>query len=366
MPFKGDMRLGGPHDNEATLNGTSEGPDFLSEGTILSTLYDVPYTPVGPYSATWYNHITGSDVFLQWYPQRCDVNVVADGQGGEYEDMGNATNIEYYPADTLIYNDPFENVPIYLTVEYDGTTHQSGTHLVYAAHDGGGQVMSLAGPSTFFPAQELGSGQQFYNADEVQQTEWLESQGGNGNSYDYAYIPHYFYYDGAGGYIEETGTLTLYPENTVVGSYTDEGSSVYIDELDQNFPNGTSYNDIITDGLGGFSSTGNGGSYSGIYLLITQNGDDYYYHNGEGGYIASIGGPLATGNTSTGTNYIDIDDGAGQIFTYPNGTYSGDEYHDGVGGFYIPYPIYDYLPSGTEFGGEGASGWFSDGVGGYN
>jgi hypothetical protein len=63
MPFKGDRRLGGPHRNEATLNGTSSDFDsVLAAGTVISGPTDTSRNALDavgnlfymPYSTTVY------------------------------------------------------------------------------------------------------------------------------------------------------------------------------------------------------------------------------------------------------------------------------------------------------------------------
>lgn len=83
MPFKGDMRLGGPHDNERSLNGTSS--DFESVpayGTLLSGPSD---------TSRWEGDFVGNQFFMPY-----STSVYANGLGGSYsvETWG----LQYYPA----------------------------------------------------------------------------------------------------------------------------------------------------------------------------------------------------------------------------------------------------------------------------
>lgn len=94
MPFKGDMRLGGPQDNESTMNGFSVGPDFPAEGTILSVLSNTEF-PIGNGGASV--DISEDEGSPDYRPsQKGSFNVVADGLGGEYVDWANPISVEFY------------------------------------------------------------------------------------------------------------------------------------------------------------------------------------------------------------------------------------------------------------------------------
>ena len=113
MPFKGDRRLGGPHDNEASLNGTSS--DFVSVpayGTVLS----------GPTDTSRYvNDYLGTPFYMPY-----STTVYADGLGGQtsVETWG----LQYYPAGWVTTTSQ-EDLPVSwgpYTLAGDGTTTLTG------------------------------------------------------------------------------------------------------------------------------------------------------------------------------------------------------------------------------------------------
>lgn len=127
MPFKGDMRLGGPHDNERTLNGTSS--DFESVpayGTFNSWLYDVTYPIVNGGLYVTINSAT--------YPsQFCDVELKNDGLGGTYTDWTTVTDVQNFASPTAITSVSFTT---YVTI--NGNSYSSGSGVTDYTHDGNG------------------------------------------------------------------------------------------------------------------------------------------------------------------------------------------------------------------------------------
>ena len=112
MPFKGDMRLGGPHDNEGTLNGTSSEFDSVPlVGTVLS----------GPTDTSRYeNDYNGTPFYMPY-----STTVYADGLGGQYsiETWG----LQYYPAGWVTGT---TNIDLYASWNYttqDNTWNTNGT-----------------------------------------------------------------------------------------------------------------------------------------------------------------------------------------------------------------------------------------------
>jgi hypothetical protein len=138
---------------------------------------------------------------------------------------------------------------------------------------------------------------------------------------------------------------------------------------------GQSTYSVYADGnCGTYSESGNN-YYS--YETYLGNCNDYnYYSDGNGSYrqgeytgsYPSAGTP--TGNTSSGTNYLDING-----VQYENGTYSATEFHDGSGGYYLGDYQYSYTSYGHYFGSQSYYDWsnmydvytyyYSDGMGGY-
>jgi len=100
MPFKGDMRLGGPHDNEASLNGAGE--DIPSGNTFLrADRYVYPIAEGGAELSYYYDGVT------HYVPtQTAEVDVYSDGVGGEVIDWTSARDPQYRDQGTFIYNDP--------------------------------------------------------------------------------------------------------------------------------------------------------------------------------------------------------------------------------------------------------------------
>jgi hypothetical protein len=127
MPFKGDLRLGGPHDNEANLNGTSSDFDGVPEvGTILS----------GPTDTSRYEQDYVGNSFYMPY----STTVYADGNGGQnpVETWG----LQYLPAGWVTSH---YNVPSTLSYNFylsNGTVASgnvtAGTFHSYGIEDGTG------------------------------------------------------------------------------------------------------------------------------------------------------------------------------------------------------------------------------------
>jgi hypothetical protein len=138
---------------------------------------------------------------------------------------------------------------------------------------------------------------------------------------------------------------------------------------------GQSTYSVYADGnCGTYSESGN--NYYSSDTLLGNCNDYNYYSDGNGSYrqgeytgsYPSSGTP--TGNTSTGTNYLEISG-----VQYENGTYSATEFHDGSGGYYFGNYQYSYTSYGHYFGSQSYYDWanmydvytyyYSDGTGGY-
>jgi hypothetical protein len=138
---------------------------------------------------------------------------------------------------------------------------------------------------------------------------------------------------------------------------------------------GASTYSVYADGNCGTYSESGSNYYS--YETYLGNCNDYnYYSDGNGSYrqgeytgsYPSAGSP--TGNTSSGTNYLEING-----VQYENGTYVSTQFHDGSGGYYIGNYQYSYTSYGHYFGSQSYYDWanmydvytyyYSDGTGGY-
>lgn len=333
MPFKGDMRLGGPHDNEANLNGSSDMDGAPSAGTIIGTLNDTAYI-LGPVVGYYYYTLGGNEyVYGETYTQRCTVNIIADGIGGQSYDYTTATNIEYYPYGTIIHANNYETSSY---LDLNGNQYVNGTIPVSIGHNGGGYLMDFNGTPSY---NQNGS---IFLTETVEYTSYFADTGENypvGN-YELNYV-----HDNNGGYTTWSGPQINFPINTVVGSQS--GTSYVYIGMDQ-YVNGDYYNPIVTNGSGALEWGQSGGysNYTPAYYLIfiDQNNNDHYYHDGVGYYTVSYGGPAPTGNSQTFDNNIEINGNY-----YPNGTYTATEYHDGQGGFTYANSVYSYASYGHTF-----------------
>jgi len=325
MPFKGDMRLGGPHDNEANLNGTSS--DFESVppyGTLIETIHQTTY-PVAN---------GGNWVVSTSFPnQVCSVDKVADGIGGEFIDWSTARNITYITGSfsesgtyygTL--NLPSENNLNQLTYSYS-----YGTYTSYYEHDGVGGHNGTGSDSSYtsqhtlivnvtYPA--VAAGHVVIGADSVAT--------GYSNSTSY-------YHDGSGGHYFESH-FEPYSLGTVIHEFN-EPYTTYVSEVDTSYPNG-------------------------IYEIYQYTADGY------GGFT----GPHSTA-TTTGSYYS-----AGDLITFQIDSYSGDgvevNYNwyfplrvgykitwDGSGGY--SYITSWYASSGSWFASDEWNNYYWNGSGGY-
>lgn len=343
MPFKGDMRLGGPHDNEARLNGTSDGPSVPVAGTYLRTDSNVvrPIAEGGGYTS--YSDATSSTYEIP--NQTVTVQVKADGIGGEYYDWDTATNVEFIAGGTQIYVGTYSySYP--LNVNISGYDYQVGNGTSWYVHDGYGGV-----------GQESSSS--YYDAGTFLFTQggatWIETY--YETEYQIGTKDINYYTDGTGWYTTSEGNTYPYVDYTVVGTRSGGIVNTYVEPLNASYPSGTEifevyvYNGQLTDSG---AATGTDWYPSGTRIA---EGYDYFW-NGEGGYYYSEPTPsdgTPTGNTTSGYNYINIDG-----MDYNNGTYSGTEYHDGTGGTRWEYS-YSYMYYGYEF----TSGYYSDENGGY-
>jgi hypothetical protein len=339
-----------------SLNGFSAGPDFPAEGTILSTLTNVTY-PVeeGGAEGSYYPPEGGLTTFPS---QKCTVNLVADGAGGDYLDWENVTNVQFFENGVNIaYNVRQEDSSLYF--EINGQNYVNGYRIVSLVHNGYGGA-SESGVATYNTTDVFYTGdvQVYHNLD--------------GTDFHVGNTTREYRHDGYGGYTYSDGMPTYYYNGYSLGSFTvgvntEIGGNMY--------PIGNSYYEVQSNGLGqavyanAYTSYFSYGTY-----VATYDGYNYYSDETGGTYTEPVPSypenGTETGNTSSGTNYIDING-----TQYENGSYSGTEYHDGIGGTYWSYS-YSYQSQGyvftsswngtDEYGNDlGYTYYYSDGNGGY-
>jgi len=338
MPFKGDMRLGGPHDNEANLNGSSDGPSVPSAGTVIQSGLTAPIY-------VWASHPVQGSIQIQTGTDT--YNVVADGVGGTTNVVTSQT---FVPEGTFI-GPSFSPTPV--TSTYDGYTFPNGkTYVSRYVSDGAGEYtigngVELTG--SFYADGTMVTGAPQYSI--VDQYAVHPNDGtsliSNGKySYDS------FVWDGSGEIYMSSGQPytggEFYPDGTLESDASDTNQEVPSGSGNYFFDGND--NRYEWDGAGNIVFR-----YSGLYTngtFITSYGDNNYYWDGMGGYYSEYAGsggggssyPTgATGNTTNGTNYIDINGNQ-----YENGTYYGEEYHDGNGGYTWNY-TYSYASYGYVF-----------------
>lgn len=265
MPFKGDGRLGGRRRNDSTLNGMSDGPSYPAAGTVLSTLSNVEYTLGLDYSFTYTDE--GTEYTATGKSQRCSVNIVADGLGGDYQDYANAFNIQFYPSGHLISN--ISNGTSYVSV--NGNNYVNGYTTRYIGHDGYGSGGIYNGTSVF---TETGM---FHEQEEMVNAE------ANGNFYGVGNGWRQFFHNGTGGYTEELANVVYYPYDTSVGS---ESGNTYVNINGTDYVNGSYTNNAYSDGYGGVYFSGGGSSYYSYGTPITSMDGYDYFHDGYGGYYS--------------------------------------------------------------------------------
>jgi hypothetical protein len=380
MPFKGDMRLGGPHDNEAKLNGTSDGPSVPVAGTVLG--WEERPIIISVAVDEWLNEDIeiGTGVF----------NLVADGLGGTYEELVDEMTV-YVPEGEWV--GPRIGFPEPQVSQYDSESYYNGQYVVgrYVSDGVGGVTLDVDAetygdfftygtPVTGAPEFEI-----TYQTSE-HPSNWPTEQVPNGR-YNFDTLE----WDGTGGIYMGTGNMHVggeyYPDGTLqsdeaeVNVEVPEGSGNYFFDGRDNrwewdgegnivlesgdyYPEGTHITnyadyDYYWDGTGGFYSTyagdsGGGGDEGG--------GDEGQFE----GAVEAYG--TYTGNSGTEINYIEISGTA-----YANGTYDYTEYHDGEGGTFTDN-VYTYAEEHTFFGSvsvEDQDGnfsdvyYYSDGAGSY-
>lgn len=352
MPFKGDMRLGGPHDNEANLNGSSDMDGALPAGALIRTDTNV-LRPIAD-GGNYVSYYAGAD--YQIANQTWTVPVRSDGLGGEYYDWSTASNPTYLSGGVLP-DTSVTDVPTYISAY--STQYQNGTYSSYYSHDGSGGYSVIQNYS-YYPADP----NPFHLESGVPHYQEFES-----NSYQVGTKSVAFYHDGLGNSTSSTyGSPEWYSDGTVVGS-KNVTTNVYVNELSQSYQSGGWIYDIeVYQQNLSLRSYPAHGTFITAGTRITDG--QPYYHDGNGGYYYSNIG-IPTGNSSSQTEYINISTTSGTS-DYPNGSSNSIEYYDGQGGTYWQtsrsYAEYGALFTSSSYY-DGMNyynyNYYSDGVGGY-
>lgn len=351
MPFKGDMRLGGRRRNDSTLDGTSEGPSYPAAGTVLRQESGLQWPIASGGPSTSYENSE--------YPSKYGTfNVKADGIGGEYIDYSVALQSYYYPQGTHITTIAID-VPIYVYVQASNDSYQSGTVNQSLQHDGSGGSGVVNTNAVY-----VSSGTEFY------QTASPVNATYGGQTYQVGNGTLYYYHNGNGGYYTAMNFVNYTSANTVVGTYS-SGNTIGINvggDL-QNYPNGTTSYNVVTDGTGGLNGEFASATYPSAGTIFVTSGSYSYTADGSGYYGVFTAYGTWSSNVSSNTNYIDISGNQ-----YQNGSVSEDMYHNGAGGYYSQNS-YSYLPYGetitSVYSGDDENGnpqytyYYSNGTGGY-
>lgn len=377
MPFKGDMRLGGARRNDSTMNGMSEVPNFPAAGTVLSWIVA---THEAGATAQYSAYVEGNLVEGTAFTQNARFNVVADGNGGDYVDYANPSQVEFKSSGIIVLVGlPTTNNYTNITLSNSDVIQAlNGVQARALAHDGSGGISEIT--TAVFPYQ---SGTLLHAENIPYRLPYNNVYYTVGNvSREYRAA------DNSNGYDWSDQSLVYLPPGTQVGS-VGGNYEVYVSELSTYYVSGSYGSSIIWMGeYSGFQEANMFSSYiSSGTLIVNANGYDYF-HNGSGGYYSNYvgtgdsggggsgggdsGGGIPpygspTGNTSSGTNYITINGNS-----YENGSYSSTEYHNGAGGTYWE-SSYSYASYGTLFFSESYSDeyntyntyYYSDGNGSY-
>lgn len=323
MPFKGDMRLGGPHDNEANLNGSSDMEGAPPAGTLLGNArveYDIAQ---GGQEVAYY--VGGTTYYAP--SQTVIIDYRADGIGGQYVDWTNKRDAQWKANGTLLALDAYSGNT---NVEINGLTYLSGSYFGNFVHDGNG------GYTTANVTYSYNVGP-IYNQDESYTMQF------NGQTFTVGTRMAHYNHDGNGGYTVSYESPSWYPDYTVVGS------SSY-----------SNYFDIANVGTGFLGSTVTDGvrlvsqqlewegvpnfSYTSSGTYIGEFEATYYYHDGSGSYYASSTGPNGGGSNGY-TLYINIGG-----TDYANGWYDNDTYtssYYSYGEYITYYDGYSYYHDGN-------------------
>jgi hypothetical protein len=352
MPFKGDLRLGGPHDNEASLNGTSEGPSVPAAGTFIRN--ESLVRPIAD-GGSFVSYTSSDNNPLQEPNQTWTVPVKADGIGGEYYDWTTASNPVYLSGGTL----PSSTQSTDLYISIGSSTYMNGTSYTQYVHDGSGGYI-VTGGSTYTAADSMSPFH--YEAGVPHYSEF------EGNNYQTGTKSVNYYHDGTGGYTTADQSLSWFSDGTVVGS-KNVTTYVYVTEIDTQYPSGGWIYDIeLYQQNLSLRSYPAHGTYTPSGTRVADG--QPYFHDGAGGYYYSNAG-LPTGNTTSQTEYIELSLPYGTS-SYENGSSVSTEYYDGTGSTYWEssrtYAPYGHFFTSASYSDEWNTynyNYFSDGVGGY-
>ena len=303
MPFKGDMRLGGPHDNEASLNGTSS--DFAgvpAAGTILS----------GPTDTSRVESDYVGNQFLMPY----STTVYADGNGGQ--NSVETWGLQYLPAGWVTMSDVVSiSIPASFTL-WNGTTVGPSSTIV-----GSNQTLHI----------EDGTGINYTSTS----TNYLYAEGDSITGLVDGYLggnPVYRWQIQFQG-----GNAVLAIDNTMhptLGTYAGSSSSdagTSWGTCGGFFIWGTNSESSYHDGQGGSYSEGSTSDSVNIGTYVGECNGEYFYYSGSGTYYtgyAPYGTQSSSYSTSTLTWYSDTGSYGGE-FTYAS---IGCTYiADGMGGY---------------------------------
>ena len=342
MPFKGDMRLGGPHDNERTLNGTSSDFDGVpAYGTFLRGPYDT--------SRTEFDFI-GEGYFMPY-----ETNYYANGLGGEYP--VEVWGLQYFPAGWR--TNRVEVTSYTFEIEY----YEDQTAVITYAIDKidyieDGTGINYESPFTHYPHQ-AGDVLAMDTAPTAPTGEEIEMPEGSGTYYYRGVGRISYLYDGAGGYYEEYGPLeTYYSDGTPIGAQFPDLTYMPPARMDlensgefgtqAQYPNGK-YRVAYWNGSGGYYLGGLTGSFF-------TSGDVYYTEYTIG--FTQIPELAGQGSTSLGLQPDEFDNGQRSQTTY---TWNGS----GGSGTTTTTITQSYYPHGTYIGESNYYYYWWEGNGSY-
>jgi hypothetical protein len=352
MPFKGDMRLGGPHDNERSLNGTSN-----------------EFNSYPPYGEVIEAGLTGTSTLLitesgetvsngYYYYDR-----VHDGSGGETISITQY----FYPTGGEQLGSAWGRVNY--TAGYDGIQYPDGKWMEHVA---------TANGSGYYNVSDVFGGDYFAEGTKVldgpigqSDPELIFSQeydyGAGGEVWTGRNVVYGLTWNGFGGFLsDENGNYLVFGPH-IMGSYWPDGTYAF-DASDSSVEVPEGSGNYFFDGNDNrYEWDGNGQlvfRYSGLYpygTYITEYNGNTYYWNGSGGfYMAAPSYGTPTGNTGTSGTYVDIN--GNQVQT---GSYDWAEYYDGTGGTYQESSNTSYYSYGTYIYGDSSYNYYSDGMGSY-
>lgn len=304
MPFKGDLRLGGPHDNEASLNGTSSDFDGVPEvGTILS----------GPTDTSRYAMDYVGNSFYMPY----STTVYADGNGGQ--NSVETWGLQYLPAGWVTMSDSGPiSVPSSFTLWNGQTVGNSSTYVgsFNTLHIEDGTGINYTSDSTnysYWEGQPIDGLVDGYMGGNPVYRWQIQFQGGN------AVLA-----------IDNT----MYPAlGTYAGSSSGNLSSAW-GTCGGNFTWGSASQSDYNDGQGGTYSEGSTSDNTNIGTYIGECNGEFFFYGGSGTYYtgyAPYGTPYSTSSSYSFSWYYPDTGNYGGEFTYASSGCSG--IHDGSGGY---------------------------------